>query len=232
LMEKHAPSLLIDLLNEYLEGMIQIAFKYDGTLDRIVGDAVAVMFSAPLEQTDHAVRALGCAMEMDAFAQKFSLSQREQGMPFGHTRIGVNTGIVLIGNFGGKTMQDYRALGDAINTAARLESINKQLGTRICVSGATVAQCSGFIGRPSGRLVLKGKTEAVSTFEPLTVEQAGQPQNIEYLAAYALMEAESPEAKEAFHKLADKYPDNPLALYHSERLGAGETGSLVVMKGK
>lgn len=232
LMEKHPPSLLIDLLNEYLEGMIQIAFKYDGTLDRIVGDAVAVMFSAPLEQTDHAVRALGCAIEMDVFAQKFSLTQRERGMPFGHTRIGVNTGTVLVGNFGGKTMQDYRALGDAINTASRLESINKQLGTRMCVSGATVAQCSEFIGRPSGRLVLKGKTEAVSTFEPLTDEQASQPQNVEYLVAYALMEKESPDAKEAFHKLADKYPDDPLAVYHFKRLEAGETGCLVVMKGK
>lgn len=232
LMEKYAPDLLSNLLNEYLENMIEIAFRHDGTLDRIVGDAVAVIFSAPLAQADHAARALACASEMDAFAQKFSRSKHEQGIPFGQTRIGVNTGTVLIGNFGGKTMLDYRALGDPINTAARLETINKQLGTRICVSGTTAAQCDEFIGRPSGHLVLKGKTDAVATFEPLTAEQAVQPNIVEYLAAYALMEAESPEAKEAFLKLAEKYPDDPLAAYHAKRLAAGETGSRVVMTSK
>ncbi len=232
LMEKYAPDKLSSLINEYLEGMIQIVFKHDGTLDRIVGDAVVVMFSAPLVQQDHAARALACALEMDAFAQECSRRQRELGVPFGRTRIGVNTGNVLIGNFGGKTMLDYRALGDAINTAARLETINKQLGTRICMSGTSVAQCEGFIGRPAGRLVLKGKTEAVETFEPLTAEQAAQPHVVEYLAAYQLMEAEAPQAIEAFHKLAEKYPDDPLAAYHAKRLAAGETGCRVVMTSK
>jgi adenylate cyclase len=232
LMEKYAPDKLSSLINEYLEGMIQVAFKHDGTLDRIVGDAVVVMFSAPLVQADHAERALACALEMDVFAQECSRRQREQGVPFGRTRIGVNAGSVLIGNFGGKTMLDYRALGDPINTAARLETINKQLGTRICVSNAVVAQCKNFIGRPSGHLVLKGKKEAVATFEPLTAEQAAQPHIVEYLAAYALMDAELPEAKEAFQKLAEKYPHDPLALYHAKRLSAGDVGSTVVMTEK
>ncbi|MCK9201899.1 MAG: adenylate/guanylate cyclase domain-containing protein [Gallionella sp.] len=232
LMEKSAPNILSDLLNEYLEGLIQVAFRHDGTLDRIVGDAVVVMFSAPLIQADHAARALACALEMDAFAQECSSRQQGRGIPFGKTRIGVNTGTVLIGNFGGKTMLDYRALGDPINTAARLESINKQLGTRICVSEATVAQCPEFIGRPSGHLVLKGKTIAVATFEPLTAEQAAQPHIAEYLAAYALMETESPAAKEAFLDLAKKYPEDPLAVYHAKRLAAGESGSRVVITNK
>lgn len=232
LMEKYAPDKLSSLINDYLEGMIQIVFKHDGTLDRIVGDAVVVMFSAPLVQADHAQRALACALEMDVFARECSRRQRELGVPFGRTRIGINTGTVLIGNFGGKTMLDYRALGDAINTAARLETINKQLGTRICISGAAVAQCPGFIGRPSGRLVLKGKSEAVATYEPLTADQAAQPHVVEYLAAYALMEAEAPEANGEFQKLAQRYPDDPLAVYHAKRLAAGGTGSTVVMTSK
>lgn len=232
LMEKHEPAKLSDLLNEYLDGMIRIAFKHDGTLDRIVGDAVAVMFSAPVVQPDHAARALACALEMDVFAQDFSRRQREQGIPFGRTRIGVNTGTVLVGNFGGKVMLDYRALGDAINTAARLETINGQLGTRISISGASVAQCAGFVGRPAGRLVLKGKKEAVAVFEPLTLEQAASPNVREYLEAYALLESESPAAVAAFRALAEKYPDDPLAAYHAARLAVGESGSLVVMSRK
>ena len=232
LMEKYAPEKLESLINEYLEGMIQIVFRHDGTLDRIVGDAVGVMFSAPVLQLDHAARALACALEMDTFAEQCRQRQLALGIPFGRTRIGVNTGTVLVGNFGGKTMLDYRALGDAINTAARLESINKQLGTRLCISSTTVAQCKDFIGRPSGRLVLKGKTEAVSTFEPLSAEQATQAHIIEYLAAYNLMEAESPEAVEVFNTLAQKYPQDPLVVYHAARLARGEHGSRVVMTNK
>lgn len=232
LMEQYAPDKLSSLINDYLEGMIQIVFRHDGTLDRIVGDAVVVVFSAPLVQADHAQRALACALEMDQFAQACSGAQRAQGVPFGRTRIGVNTGRVLVGNFGGKSLLDYRALGDAINTAARLESINKQLGTWVCVSGATVAQCPGFVGRPCGELVLKGKTEAVATYEPLTAEQAAQPQTAAYLAAYHLMAARAPQAREAFGQLAARYPDDPLVQFHARRLATGELGATVVMGSK
>lgn len=232
MMEKYEPAMLSSLLNEYLNGMIEIAFAHDGTLDRIVGDAVAVMFSAPVVQADHAARAVACALAMDHFANAFSSSQQERGIPFGKTRIGVNTGNVMVGNFGGQVMLDYRALGDAINTAARLETINGHLGTRISVSGSTVKQCENFRGRPSGRLVLKGKTIPVTVFEPLTeAEDAGQ-RVAEYRAAYALMEDEGVGAREAFSQLVEKYPDDPLAAFHVRRLAAGETGSIVVMSKK
>lgn len=232
LMEKYLPGQLAGLLNDYLDGMIQIAFRHDGTLDRIVGDAVAVMFSAPLVQADHAARALACALEMEGFAREFSRAKEEQGIPFGRTRIGVNTGTVLVGNFGGKAMMDYRALGDAINTAARLESINAQLGTHVCVSGATVAQCPDFSGRPVGRLLLKGKSEAVAVYEPLSDGETGGAPIAAYLAAYALLEAESPDANQAFRELAQAHPDDPLAAYHAQRLANGENGTLVTMKSK
>ncbi|MBF0220423.1 MAG: adenylate/guanylate cyclase domain-containing protein [Gammaproteobacteria bacterium] len=230
LMEKHEPALLSDLINEYLDGMIAIAFRHEGTLDRIVGDAVAVMFSAPVAQPDHAARALACALEMDRFAMAFSQRKQQAGIPFGLTRIGVNTGIVMVGNFGGKAMLDYRALGDAINTAARLETINAKLGTRICVSGATMAQCPHCAARPIGELVLKGKSEAISAFDPLLEVQSQQCNA--YLAAYQLMKDESEAAVEAFQTLALNYPNDPLASYHAKRLVAGEKGCRMVMTSK
>lgn len=232
LMEKYEPAMLSSLLNEYLNGMIEIAFAHEGTLDRIVGDAVAVMFSAPVDQPDHAARAIACALAMDTFANGFCLSQQSRGIPFGKTRIGVNSGHVLVGNFGGQVMLDYRALGDAINTAARLETINAQLGTRISVSGTTVEQCPQFIGRPAGRLVLKGKTVPITVFEPLTEDEAASDRVAQYRAAYALMEAESEEARGAFQELVARFPDDPLAAYHARRLAGAETGSLVVMSRK
>jgi len=232
MMEKYEPSMLSSLLNEYLNSMIEIAFAHDGTLDRIVGDAVAVMFSAPVVQPDHAARAVACALAMDKFAHAFSQSQQARGVPFGRTRIGVNTGDVMVGNFGGKVMLDYRALGDAINTAARLETINGQLGTRISISDSTVRQIQNFRGRPAGRLVLKGKTIPITVYEPLTEDEDASERVAQYRSAYALMEAESPEAGDAFKLLVTQYPNDPLANYHAQRLGAGDNGSLVVMSRK
>jgi adenylate cyclase len=232
MMEKYEPAMLSSLLNEYLNSMIEIAFAHDGTLDRIVGDAVAVMFSAPVVQPDHAARAVRCALAMDKFANAFSQSQLARGVPFGRTRIGVNTGDVMVGNFGGKVMLDYRALGDAINTAARLETINGQLGTRMCISGSTVSQIENFRGRPGGRLVLKGKTVPITVYEPLTEEEDASERVAQYRVAYALMDAESPEACEAFKLLSTQYPDDPLVNYHAKRYAAGDAGSLVVMSKK
>jgi len=232
LMEKFDPKTVVSLLNEYLDRMIAIAFSHDGTLDRIVGDAVAVMFSAPVIQDDHAARGIACALEMDAFADAFARAKQAEGIPFGTTRIGVNTGSVLVGNFGGGTMFDYRALGDPINTAARLESVNKQLGTRVCVSGSTVARCPGFVGRPVGTLVLKGKTEGIEAFEPLTDGAAGSPANRDYDAAFRLLESNESGARAAFAALAEACPDDPLARFHLNRLERGDTGTRVVLTEK
>ncbi|MGI9551943.1 MAG: adenylate/guanylate cyclase domain-containing protein, partial [Aurantibacter sp.] len=140
LIEKSDPETLVADLNEYFEGMIDIVFRHEGTVSKIVGDAITVMFSAPVIQEDHAERAVACALEMDAYAQNFAAEKQKKGIDMGRTRIGVNTGNVIIGNMGSKNQLDYRALGDAINTAARLESANKQLGTRVCVSETTVEQ--------------------------------------------------------------------------------------------
>lgn len=232
MMEKYEPAMLSSLLNEYLNGMIGIAFSHEGTLDRIVGDAVAVMFSAPVQQPDHARRAVACALAMDQFAHQFSQQQQARGIPFGRTRIGVNTGHVMVGNFGGKVMLDYRALGDAINTAARLETINGHLGTRISVSEATASQCPEFLGRPAARLVLKGKKQAVTVFEPLDADQDASERVQAYRAAYALLDQDGEAARAAFQALQTRFPDDPLVNYHMHRLANGETGSLVIMDRK
>ena len=133
-VEQSSPVELTAVLNAYLEGMVDIAFRHDGTLDRIVGDAVAVMFAAPVDQPDHRRRALACAVDMDDFAQQFVAKHRPAHPTLTGTRIGVNSGPVVVGNFGGERVFDYRALGDAVNVTARLESANRHLGTRVCVA--------------------------------------------------------------------------------------------------
>jgi adenylate cyclase len=151
------PAVLVAVLNEYLDGVCQIIMDHGGTIDKIVGDAVHAIFNAPIDQPDHAVRAVTCALALDAFGRQFAAAKRREGMPFGQTRIGVNSGPAVVGNFGGSRRFDYTAHGDAINTAARLESVNKHLGTSICVAGATARQCpdlhsASWPAHPSGQV--------------------------------------------------------------------------------
>ena len=232
MVERSDPADLVSLLNEYLEAMTAIAFRHDGTLDNIVGDAIAVMFSAPVAQPDHAARAVACAADMDAFAVAFTAAKRAQHIPLGHTRIGVHSGPVIVGNVGGKIQFDYRAFGDAINTASRLESANKHLGTRVCVSNAAAAACPGFRGRPVGSLVLKGKTAAIEAFEPIALEDAESPRIAAYRAAYRLMADNDPSALAAFEALVGDWPKDTLAALHLRRLKDGATGATIVMTEK
>lgn len=231
LVETSDPVAVVNLLNEYLDGMIGIAQRHEGTIDRIVGDAVAIMFSAPVTQTDHAARGIACALEMDRFAQAWSAAKRADGLPIGVTRIGVNSGPVIVGNVGGRSIQDYRALGDAINTAARLETANTEVGTRVLISGATAAAVPDFAGRPVGTLFLKGKTEGIDAFAP--PPDAGDNTNGQsYAAAYALLQKGDPAAEPAFAAVVDAHPTDALAQFHLRRLQQGETGTTIVLQSK
>lgn len=233
LMENIDPAQAVSLLNAYLDRMIAIAFSHNGTLDRIVGDAVAIMFSAPVQQADHQARALQCALEMDAFATEYAAQLQAKGIAFGMTRIGVHTGEVIVGNFGGTAIFDYRALGDPVNTAARLESVNKQLGTRICVSASTLRGVPDAQARPVGELVLKGRTQALEVFEPVTASDAGTHAPLEeYRAVYAAIRDHQPQALSDLLALAQRFAQDPLVRLHLSRLQSGARGVLITMTSK
>jgi adenylate cyclase len=227
LMEGMDPAQAVGLVNAYLDRMIAIAFEHDGTLDRIVGDAVAIMFSAPVEQKDHEQRALRCALQMHAFSRRYVDDLARQGIAFSETRIGVHTGEVTVGNFGGEAIFDYRALGDPVNTAARLEGANKYLGTLICVSEATLAGCAGALARPIGRLRLAGRSGYLMTYDPLP-----QTPDTAYQQAFELMRDGSGEALAAFETLARERPDDPLVRLHLVRLRAGKQGDAIELAEK
>ncbi|MDO9235941.1 MAG: adenylate/guanylate cyclase domain-containing protein, partial [Aquabacterium sp.] len=148
------------------------------------------------------------------------------------TRIGVHTGVVIVGNFGGNTIFDYRALGDPVNTASRLEGANKYLGTLICVSAATLSGCPNLPARPIGRLLLKGKSIPLMVFEPLDSQMLKNPEISDYTAAYELMRDAQAGAVEAFRRLAEQRPDDGLVALHLNRLIDGETGDLIELTEK
>jgi adenylate cyclase len=229
LVESLEPDVLGPLLNDYLVGMTDIVFAHDGTVAKIVGDAMHILFGAPGEQPDHAARAVACALALDEFAEGLRERWRQKGIALGVTRIGVHAGPAIVGNFGGGRFFDYTAYGDTINVAARLETTNKQLGTRICVSAVLAGKADDFRGRPVGDLMLRGKTEALRTFEPLSRAQYEDPATASYLEAFAKLEANDPSALAAFAAHVGKHPDDQLASFHLKRLLNGATGTRIAM---
>lgn len=224
LVEGSEPEVIVSLLNEYLDGLTAVVFAHGGTVMKIVGDAVHAIFGAPVATESHAADAVRCALAIDAFAMAFQQRKNAEQIPLGHTRIGVNTGAAIIGNFGGENFFDYTAYGDTVNIAARLERANKTVGTRICISEATAEQVPEFQGRPVGTLFLQGKSRTVRCFEPLTSSQANAPAIDAYREAFKLIEAEDPKARQAFAALVGLHGEDALSLFHLGRLLGGATG--------
>ena len=229
LVETLEPDVLGPLLNDYLTGMTDLVFAHDGTVAKIVGDALHVLFGAPGEQPDHASRAVNCALALDEYAQSFRERWRKKGIALGVTRIGVHAGPAIVGNFGGGRFFDYTAYGDTINIAARLEAANKQLGTRICVSATLAAKVKEFRGRPVGDLLLRGRSEALRAFEPLRAKEYDDPSTKSYLEAFAKLEAGDAGAMAAFAAYVGKRADDQLASFHLKRLLNGATGTRIAL---
>jgi len=225
MVEVIAPEVLSTLLNEYMVGMTEIVFGHEGTVAKVMGDGIHILFNAPGDQPDYATRAVSCAHELDVWAREFRERWKGKGVNFGITRIGVHAGPVLVGNFGGSRFFDYTAHGDTINTAARLEAANKFLGTRICVSGAVADRAEGFQGRPVGNLILRGRCEPLRAYEPLPTATFKTSATAEYAAAYAKLEAGDAAAMPAFAALVGLHADDPLAGFHLRRLLNGASGA-------
>jgi adenylate cyclase len=230
LVEGLPPDTMGPLVNDYQSGMTEIVFDHGGTLVNIIGDALIVMFGAPTDQPDHAGRAVGCALALDAFAEAFRARWRDKGVAMGVTRIGINSGPALVGKFGGGRFFDYTAYGDTLSVAARLETANKQLGTRICVSDSVVQRITGFRGRPVGHVTLRGHREALTAHEALTEERHADELTREYFAAYAKAEACDPTALSAFAALLGRDSSDGLVSFHLKRLLAGAAGVTVALE--
>jgi adenylate cyclase len=171
--EKLSPTELTALLNEYLTAMTDIIHQTGGTIDKYEGDAIIAFWNAPLEQEDHAARAVRAALmcQKKLAEMRDDLRQRYRSNLF--VRIGINTGPVVVGNMGSNQRFDYTFLGDAGNMAARLEGINKQFGTYLLVSGNTLAAAGdAFPAREISRVRVVGKAVPITIYEPMLPETA------------------------------------------------------------
>jgi len=223
---------LAKLLNAYFDGITGIILRYEGMVDKFIGDAVFAIFNAPVDLPDHAEKAVLCGLEIDNWAEAFRKEQNAKGMELGITRIGIHTGTAVVGNFGSKNRFNYTAQGDAVNTASRLEGLNKKFGTRICASGTTKALCPNIAFRPIGSVVLKGKTRALEVWEPLHDGAKAEGFLERYRAAYVKLEQQAPEAAQMFDALSKEAPDDPCVALHTKRLQHGDRGTAMAMTEK
>ena len=224
LVETTPPDVFGALLNEYVGGMTDVVFAHEGTVAKVMGDAIQILFNAPGDQPDYATRAIACAHDLDVWAEAFRQRWKSKGVNFGKTRIGVHAGPAWVGNFGGSRFFDYTAYGDTINTAARLEAANKSLGTRICVSATVADATEKFRGRPVGDLMLRGRSEPLRAYEPLSATAFQGPTTTQYSEAFAKLEAGDAAAMPAFAALVGLHADDALAGFHLRRLLNGAKG--------
>jgi len=173
--EQHDPEFVVEMLNEYLTAMTDIVFRWEGTLDKFIGDALVAFWGAPLAQSNHAELAVRCALNMikklEELQQKW-ISEGKTPLTIG---IGLNTGEVIVGNIGaeGKKM-DYTVIGDHVNIGARVESLTRKFKTNILMTELPLGKIrelvdSSRIGHVSingvGNVVVKGRNTAIKIYE-------------------------------------------------------------------
>lgn len=225
LSEKLAPEMLADVLNEYLDGLCELFIEHGATIDKVIGDAVVGFFGAPAAQNDQAERAVSLALAVQDLAQRLRERSAGRGHSFGTTRIGIHGGPAIVGNFGGNRFFNYTAIGDTVNTAARLEGANKYIGTKNCISSEVAKQATRFLLRPAGVLHLKGKNQGIETFEAMSRTPENTILCEEYAKAYALLATDDNLATTAFERLVTNYPQDALIAFHHSRLASGRFGA-------
>lgn len=175
---------LTQLLNRYLTAMSEVILREGGVLDKYIGDAIMAFWGAPMPMVDHAARAVRAALGMQSALERLNVELVREGKPKIVIGIGINTGEVIVGNMGSDQRFDYTVIGDAVNLASRLESLNKVYGTAVLVSAQTERSLAAEIGRREVDLVaVKGKAQATSVFEVLSA--AGSVQHSEAFKAFS-----------------------------------------------
>ena len=166
--EQMSPDALGRFMNEYLTAMSDIVMDYDGTVDKYIGDAIMAIWGAPLDDSDHAVKALRASLASISRLNELEEKWKKDGLPEINIGIGINTGEMSVGNFGSSQRFDYTVIGDNVNLASRIEGLNKVYGTNILISRWTRDAVAGsFFCRLVDRVRVKGKDLPISIYEPL-----------------------------------------------------------------
>jgi adenylate cyclase len=216
------PDQLVHLLNEYLTAMTDIVFKYDGLLDKYIGDAIMAVWGDPIDQPDHPLRACRTALEMMEKLKTLQVKWAAEGWPSIDIGIGINTGDMTVGNMGSLMRFDYTVMGDMVNLSSRLEGINKEYGTHIVISEFTYNTVKDqMFCRELDSVRVKGKKLPVKIYELLAEKKDAAPlESFGQLFEEALgkyKQAKWDDAIAAFQQVLALRPDDPTSKIYVER---------------
>ncbi len=188
--EKHAPEEVVAILNEYLGEMTDIVLKWEGTLDKFIGDAILAFWGAPLRQDNHAELAIKCALNMINKVKDLQKKWQAEGKPILDCGIGINTGEVLVGNIGAERKKmDYTIIGDHVNLGSRVESLTRKYDAHILMTEFTLSKIKGLISNEGiwrtevtglERVIVKGKEKPVGIYKVESLVRGAKSKIVEY----------------------------------------------------
>lgn len=218
--EQMTPQQLREYINLYLTAMSEdIRDSHGGTLDKYIGDAVMAFWGAPVAFPDHASRAVASALLMQKSAARLNQEFQARGWPALQIGIGLNSGLMHVGDMGSRIRRAYTVMGDAVNLGARLEGITKVYGVGIAVSEFTRAQAPQFAYRELDRVRVKGKTEPVAIYEPRGLQSEADAIELALLARWSrLLELLRARDWDGAGAILLELPDDGLRRLYAERL--------------
>ncbi len=224
------PEMVAKLLNRYLEMLSNVVLEHGGVIDKFVGDAVVAFWGAPIARPDDAERAANAGYAMWKAGEDFrkEVAAMDDSLPkIGKTRVGLHYGEAVIGNFGGETRIQYTALGDSMNTAARLEAANKPLESSVSASREFIERSAPDWWVPMGRIVLRGRAQPVDIYQPMP--DFPPDHRAKLIEAAQLSESKHDVAIQLIDEVAAMHPENPaLRNYCSRIRNLNEGGAYVL----
>jgi len=174
LSERLPPARISEIMNEYFTAMTEVIMRHRGLVNDFIGDGILAVYNAPVNDPEHAWHAVETALAMQRALAELNEAWTARGAPMLAMGVAINTGEVFAGTMGSPRKKKYSVLGDTVNTVARIEAMNRELGTRILISSATLAAVKGRVAvRERGAVKVKGKSEPVDLYELLDTTESG-----------------------------------------------------------
>ncbi len=219
--ELFTPPEIVGFLNQYFTKVEQVIFENNGMLDKYTGDGIMAIFGAPIETSDHAIRACQAALGFKKLSA-LTIEAKNRSIPL-ITRLGINSGNFVVGNIGSANRMDYTAIGDTVNLSARLEGVNKLYGTQNIISETTYEFVKEhFICRGLDLIRVKGREKPLAIFNVIAANADLEPDTEELLRLHreALLFYRGREFKAAglaFLEISKRFPDDPVSKVFSKR---------------
>jgi adenylate cyclase len=221
--EKLSAAELKKLLNRFFTPMTEAIFNRGGTIDKYVGDMIMAFWGAPVEDLEHRKNACQAALDMIAVTEKLKPEFKAEGLPEVNIGVGLNTGIMNVGDMGSSFRRSYTVLGDAVNLGSRIEGTTKFYGVDIAVGEETRADQSEFVFRQLDKVKVKGKAEAVELFELVCRQEEASQKLIDEIARHdqalaAYFSQHWEQALTEFQSLHNEYPDRVIYKLFCDRI--------------